>query len=114
MDPLGFALDSFDAIGRIRTIGEGGDAVDATGALPDGTTFSGIAGVRSLVASRPDAFVRMLTTKLMTYALGRAIEPGDMPAVRGAVRGAAVSGYTWSALVDGIITSVPFQMRQAK
>lgn len=113
MDPLGFALDHFDAIGRWRTTGEGGEAVDASGALPDGTTFSGLPGIRGLVTARPEEFVRTLTAKLMTYALGRALEPSDMPAVRRVVREAAPAGYTWSALVDGIIRSVPFQMRQA-
>ena len=113
MDPLGFALDHFDAIGRWRTTAEGGEAVDASGTLPDGTAFAGVAGIRGLVASQPETFVRTLTAKLMTYALGRALDPGDMPAVRGVVRGAAPSGYTWSALVEGIINSVPFLMREA-
>ncbi|MEQ1898295.1 MAG: DUF1592 domain-containing protein [Vicinamibacterales bacterium] len=113
MDPLGFALENFDAIGRWRTHGEDGAPVDAAGALPDGTTFTGVEGIRQLIAAHPEEFVRTLTGKLLTYALGRALEPSDMPALRGVVRDAARSGYRWSALIEGIVTSVPFQMRQA-
>ncbi len=113
MDPLGFALENFDAIGRWRSTGEDGGPVDAAGALPDGTTFSGVAGIRDLVARQPEAFVRTLTAKLLTYALGRALEPGDLPAVRRIVRDAAKDGYRWSALIDGVVRSVPFQLRQA-
>jgi hypothetical protein len=87
--------------------------VDAAGALPDGTTFSGVAGVRALVAAKPEAFVTTLTAKLLTYALGRALEPPDMPAVRRIVRDAASGGYRWSALVEGVVRSVPFQWKQA-
>ncbi|MGE0393303.1 MAG: DUF1592 domain-containing protein [Vicinamibacterales bacterium] len=113
MDPLGFALEHFDAIGRWRAVGEDGGPVDASGALPDGTTFSGAAGVRGLVAASPETFVTTLTTKLLTYALGRTLEPADMPAVRRIVREAAPGGYRWSALVEGVVGSVPFQWRQA-
>jgi hypothetical protein len=113
MDPLGFALEHFDAIGRWRANGEDGAPVDAAGALPDGTTFSGVAGVRALVAAKPEAFVTTLTAKLLTYALGRALEPPDMPAVRRIVRDAASGGYRWSALVEGVVRSVPFQWKQA-
>jgi len=113
MDPLGFALENFDAIGRWRATGEDGGAVDASGALPDGSRFSGVAGVRALVDSAPDMFVATLTAKLLTYALGRALEPPDMPAVRRIVRDAAKDGYRWSALIEGVVRSVPFQWRQA-
>src|SRR5204862_139673 len=81
-DPLGFALENFDAIGRWRTTGETGEPIDAAGALPDSTTFRGVSGVRTLVTSRPEEFVRVLTGKLMTYALGRAVDEDDMPAIR--------------------------------
>ena len=114
MDPLGFALENFDAIGRWRTTGETGEPIDAAGALPDGTTFRGVSGVRALVASRPEEFVRVLTGKLMTYALGRAVDEDDMPAIRAVVREAAPGNYRWSALMLGIVRSVPFTMRQAE
>jgi hypothetical protein len=114
MDPLGFALENFDAIGRWRTTGETGEPIDASGTLPDGTTFRGVSGVRMLAASRPEEFVRVLTGKLMTYALGRAVDEDDMPAIRAVVKEAAASNYRWSALVLGIVRSVPFTMRQAE
>ena len=114
MDPLGFALENFDAIGRWRTTGETGEPIDAAGALPEGTTFRGVSGVRTLVTSRPEEFVRVLTGKLMTYALGRAVDEDDMPAIRAVVREAAPGNYRWSALILGIVRSVPFTMRQAE
>jgi hypothetical protein len=114
MDPLGFALEQFDAIGRSRSTGEAGELIDASGALPDGTTFRGASGLRAVITSRPEEFVRVLTGKLMTYALGRALEDDDMPAVRAVVRNAAASNYRWSALIRGIVHSVPFRMRQAE
>ena len=114
MDPLGFALENFDAIGRWRTAGETGEPIDASGALPDGTTFRGVSGVRTLVTSRPEEFVRVLTGKLMTYALGRAVDEDDMPAIRAVVKEAAPGNYRWSALLLGIVRSVPFKMRQAE
>jgi hypothetical protein len=113
MDPLGFALEHFDAIGRWRATGEDGRPVDATGALPDGTAFNGLAGIRALVTANPETFVTTLAAKLLTYALGRTLEPPDMPAVRRIVREAAPAGYRWSALVEGVVRSVPFQWRQA-
>lgn len=114
MDPLGFALENFDAIGRWRTIGETGAPIDASGAFADGSTFTGVSGVRSLIASRPEDFVRTLTSKLLTYALGRAVESYDMPAVRAIVRDAAPGNYRWSSLILGIVRSVPFQMRRVE
>jgi len=114
MDPLGFALENFDAIGSWRTTGETGEPIDASGALPDGTTFRGVSGVRALVTSRPEDFVRVLTGKLMTYALGRAVDEDDMPAIRAVVKEAAPGNYRWSSLLLGIVRSVPFMMRQAE
>jgi hypothetical protein len=114
MDPLGFALEPFDPIGRWRTSDETGGPVDSSGAFPDGTTFQGPSGLRSLLTSRPEVFVRAFAAKLMTYALGRALEDEDMPAVRAVVRSAAASQYRWSALIKAIVLSVPFQMRQAE
>ena len=114
MDPLGFALENFDAIGRWRTTGETGAAIDNSGAFPDGTTFAGVGGIRNLVVSRPDDFARTLTAKLLTYALGRSVESADMPAIRAIVRDAGVANYRWSALILGVVRSVPFQMRRAE
>ncbi len=114
MDPLGFALENFDAIGRWRTADETDDPIDASGAFPDGTAFRGVSGLRTLLVSRPQEFVRVLTGKLMTYALGRPVEDDDMPAIRAIVKSAASSHYRWSALILGIVRSVPFQMRQAE
>jgi hypothetical protein len=111
MDPLGFALENFDAVGRWRTITEAGTAVDATGALIDGTTVDGPATLRSALLADPNAFVRTVTDKLMTYALGRGTEYYDAPAVRQIVRDAAANGYRWSDIILGIAKSVPFQMR---
>ena len=113
MDPLGFALEPFDGIGRLRTTDEAGDPIDATSVLPDGTTIQGIAGVRALVMQQPDVFVRTLTMKLMTYALGRPVTDADMPEVRRIVRDAAKADYRWSALIQGIVRSAPFRMRHA-
>ena len=113
MDPLGFALENFDATGRWRDLGEGGAPVDASGLMPDGTPFDGPAQFRDALAARGDLLVRTLAEKLLTYALGRGLEYYDMPAVREAVRAAENDGYRWSALVSAIARSVPFRMRAA-
>jgi hypothetical protein len=113
MDPLGFALDHFDAVGKWRT-SDAGTAVDATGKLPDGTTFNGIGGLRSLLHARRDQFASTVTEKLLAYALGRGLEPYDLPAVRAIVREAAPNGHRWSSIILGIVNSVPFQMRRAE
>ena len=113
IDPLGFALENFDAIGRWRDIDETFSAVDASGALPDGTEFSGFADFRSRLASRPEAFVTLFVEKLLTYALGRGLEPYDMPAVRRIVQEAAGQGYRFEAIVLGVVRSVPFVMRRS-
>jgi mono/diheme cytochrome c family protein len=110
MDPIGFALENYDAIGRWRTKDEGA-AVDASGRLMDGSAVSGPASLRDALVRNPDVFVRTMTEKLMTYALGRGLEAADMPAVRTVTRSAAADGYRFSALVLGIVRSVPFQMR---
>jgi hypothetical protein len=111
MDPLGFALENFDAIGGWRTA-DAGNPIDASGKLPDGTQFQGPAGLREVLLSHPQRFVSTVTEKLLTYALGRGIEYYDAPAVRGIVRNAAANDYRWSALVLGIVRSTPFQMRR--
>jgi hypothetical protein len=112
MDPLGFALENFDGIGRWRA-GEGGASIDASGTLPDGIAFNGPLELRRLLRSRGDEFVTTLTEKLLTYALGRGLEPYDMPAVRRIVREAQAAEYRWSSLVLGIVRSQPFQMRMS-
>jgi hypothetical protein len=112
MDPLGLALENFDAIGRWRTR-EGQTEIDSSGVLPDGARFDGPTGLRSVVLGRGDRFAATVTGKLLTYALGRGLEHYDAPAVRKILRESAPGGYRWSALVLGIVSSAPFQMRQA-
>jgi hypothetical protein len=112
MDPLGFALENFDAIGRWRTH-DAGAAVDASGALPGGSAFAGPMGLRDLLLSHQREFIATVTEKLMAYALGRAVTPRDRPAIRQIVREAAAQDYRWSAIIGGIVHSVPFQMRRA-
>ena len=114
MDPLGFALDHFDAIGRWRTTGEAGEPIDASGVFPDGTAFHGLSGLREVLLDRRAQFVRTVVEKLTTYALGRGLEYYDMPAVRRIVREAAADDYRWSSLVLGIVRSLPFQMRRSE
>ncbi|MEO5741873.1 MAG: DUF1592 domain-containing protein [Vicinamibacterales bacterium] len=109
MDPLGFALENFDALGKWRTNSDG-VPVDAAASLPDGTQFDGIVGLRKLLVGHRDEFVRTLTEKLLSYALGRGIEHFDLPTVRQIARDAAPAGHRWSALVLGIVKSTPFTM----
>ncbi|MEO8256655.1 MAG: DUF1592 domain-containing protein [Acidobacteriota bacterium] len=110
MDPPGFALENFDAIGAWRTDDSGG-AIDASAQLGDGTRIAGAVGLREALLSRPDVIVGTITEKLLTYALGRGVGHYDMPAVRAIERAAARSQYRFSSLVIGIVTSTPFQMR---
>ena len=112
IDPLGLALENFDAVGQWRTLGDGGSALDTSGSLPGGQSFEGVAGLRQALLSRPDVFVGTLTEKLMTYALGRGIDYRDAPAVRQIRRGAERERYRFSSLVLGIARSAPFQMRR--
>jgi mono/diheme cytochrome c family protein len=114
MDPLGLALENFDAVGRWRTRDESGAAIDASGALPDGTAFEGLAGLRTILAARHEAFVTTLTEKLLMYALGRELGPFDQPTVRGVVREAARHDYRVSAIIQAIVDSTPFQMRRSE
>jgi mono/diheme cytochrome c family protein len=111
MDPLGFALENFDAIGKWRP-SESGVPIDASGSLPDGTSFEGPSGLRQMLAGREQAFVATVTTKLLTYALGRGVEHYDMPAIRKIVRDTG-NESRWSSIIMGIVKSVPFQMRRA-
>jgi hypothetical protein len=114
MDPLGFALENFDAIGQWHTIDTDGRPIDVSGSLPDGTQFQGVVGLRKLLLSRRDQFAAALTKKLLAWALGRSIEYFDLPAVRKIMRDAAGTDYRWASLIEGIVTSTPFQMSQVK
>src|SRR6185295_6805381 len=109
----GFALENFDAVGRWRTV-EGNTAIDPSGTLPDGTPFADTAGFRQALLKHREEFVTTLTTKLVTYALGRGVDASDMPAVRAIVRDAASHEYRWSSLVSSVVNSMPFQMRRAE
>jgi hypothetical protein len=111
IDPAGFALENFDATGKFRIVDESFNPIDASGALPDGRTFDGVAQLRSALAARPERFVNTLTEKLLTYALGRGLEYYDMPAVRKILGDAAPDGYRLHAIVAGIVKSYPFQFR---
>ena len=110
MDPLGFALENFDAIGAWRTR-EAGVAIDASGQLADGSKVDGVVALRNALVARSDVFVRTLTEKLMTYAIGRGLQYYDMPVVRDIVRKAERQDYRFSGIIMGIVTSPPFQMR---
>ena len=112
MDPLGFALENFDAVGKWRTE-DSGVTIDPSGALPDGTKFDGPAELRTILLRHPEEFVSTVTERLLTYALGRGAEYYDRPAIRKIVREAAPQEYRWSSLVVGIVNSTPFQMRRS-
>jgi cytochrome c551/c552 len=111
LDPLGFSLEQYDAIGRFRTE-EDGTAIEATGSLPDGTALDGPEDLKTVVLARRDEFVECLASKMLTYALGRGLEYYDQPAVRAIRREAASEDYRFSSLILGIANSVPFQMRR--
>ena len=114
MDELGFALENFDAIGEWRNIDAAGSPIDASAKLPDGTVFNGPAELRKVLLNHSDDFLTTLTEKLLTYALGRGLESADAPAVRQIKREAARANYRFASLVQGIVTSTPFQMRTAR
>ncbi len=113
MDPLGLALENFDAIGRWRGHMPGGIAIDASGTMPDGTAFDGPAELRGLLVRDREQFATVVTEKLLIYALGRGIEYYDAPAVRRIVRGSAAHDYGLASLVVGVVQSTPFQLRLA-
>jgi hypothetical protein len=112
MDPLGFALENYDAVGQWRDK-DGKFPIDATGQLPDGRKFLGAKGLADILMSDPNAFAKAVTEKLLTYALGRGLEAYDRPAVNQIVAGLAADHYRFSSLVLGIVHSVPFQDRRA-
>jgi hypothetical protein len=114
MDPLGFALENFDGIGKWRTM-DANAPIDASGVLPDGTAFRGLAELRqALLQKQREQFVSTVTDRLLTYALGRGLEYYDAPVVRSIMREAAPSGYTLSSMLLGVTKSTPFQMRGAE
>ena len=113
MDPIGFSLENFDAIGAWRSMSESLKPIDASGVLPDGAAFEGPTGLRDLLLSRPDDFVGTVTEKLMMYGLGRGFEYYDAPTVRKIVRNAAGNDYRWSSIILGIVKSPAFQMRRS-
>jgi hypothetical protein len=112
IDPLGFALDNFDAVGRwTEKDRESGAVIDASGVLADGTPVDGVVELRNALLEKPELFVRTLTERLMTYGLGRSLDYRDMPTVRRIVREAESDGYRFSALIWGIVTSDQFLMQ---
>jgi hypothetical protein len=111
IDPPGFALENFNSIGQWRTTTEYGAKIDAEGVLADGARLSGPVQLRQAIVGRPEAFATVVTERMMTYALGRGLEPADMPVVRGIVRKAAAKDYRLSAIVNEIVGSASFQMR---
>ncbi len=112
IDPVGFALENYDAVGRWRTHEEGAP-VDVLGSLPDGSRFEGVAGLEERLLSRPEIFVGAFTEKLMTYALGRGVEHFDGPGLRKILADAKQDDYRMSSIILGIVNSVPFRMRAA-
>jgi hypothetical protein len=113
IDPVGFSLENFDAVGRWRTTEEG-QAVDAGGGLPDGSRFTGVRGLEAALLKRPEIFVDTLTEKLLTYALGRGVEYYDGPAIRAIVRQAKTADYRFTDLILAVVSSPPFQMRTSQ
>jgi hypothetical protein len=111
MDPIGFAFENFDAVGAWRTHEPGGP-IDASGQLADGTEIEGVTDLRRSIVARPELFVATMTEKMLIYALGRGVEAPDRPVLRQIVREAQQKGYRFSALVHGIVSSAPFQMRR--
>jgi hypothetical protein len=111
IDPPGFALEQFDAIGGWRTIDEAGRPVDAAGTLVNGRTIEGLTGLRAYLLEKPDRFPQTVTEKLLAYALGRRLEYYDRPAVRQIVRDAAAADFSWSSIILGIAKTPAFQMR---
>jgi hypothetical protein len=113
IDPVGFALENFDAIGQWREM-DSGLPVDASGGLPDGRQLEGVDGLEQGLLDRPEMFVATMVEKLLTFAIGRGHQPNDAPAIRKIVREAEKDAYRFSALIEGIVTSVPFQMRMSR
>ena len=113
MDPLGLPLENFDAVGTWRTRSESGDVIDASGELPGFPEFNGVEGLRDVLLHRVDAFYRTVTERMLTYALGRGVDAGDMPAIRAILREVAETDYQAQSLILAVVRSLPFQMKQA-
>ncbi|MDG2177028.1 MAG: DUF1592 domain-containing protein [Gammaproteobacteria bacterium] len=113
LDPIGFAMERFDGIGRYRELDEGGLPIDSSGILSDGTPIDGPQGLRQAIVDKPEIFIKTFTSKMLTYALGRGLEHYDGPTVRQIVREAGKADYRFSAVVQEIVKSVPFQMKRA-
>jgi mono/diheme cytochrome c family protein len=111
IDPPGFALEHFNPVGQWRETDAGGAPLDSAGVLADGSKVDGPIALRNAILSRPDAFVTTLTNRMLTYALGRGLEPSDMPVVRRIVKKAALNDYRFESIIVGIVQSPPFQMR---
>ena len=111
IDPVGFALENFDSVGNWRDAGPDGAPLDVAGTLADGSNVNGPGALREAILSRPGAFATVLTERMLTYALGRGLEPSDMPVVRRIVKKTAQNDYRLSSIVMGIVESAPFQMR---
>ena len=115
LDPLGLALENFDAVGTWRTRDESSQPIDASAVLPDGTKVVGPEGLRQAILARSDRFVATFTEKLLTYAIGRRLEYSDAPAVREILRQAASNDFRLaSGIILGVVHSTPFQMRRAQ
>ena len=114
IDPAGFALESFDALGRFRLVDESFNRIDTSGVLPDGTSFDGAAELRAALVEKPERFIGTFTEKLMTYALGRGVEHFDMPAIRSIVRESAADDYGMQSIILGIVKSYPFLYRRSE
>jgi hypothetical protein len=113
MDPLGFALENFDAVGKWRLL-DANAPIDASGVLVDGTSFTGPAELRRVLTDRKEQIVRTVAEKLLTYAVGRGLESHDAPIVRQIARGAAARDHRWSSVILEIVKSTPFRMRRAE
>src|SRR5205085_10273569 len=110
MDPIGFAMENFDAVGRWRDH-DNGNSIDASGMFPDGTTFDGMAGLKKILLNDRQQFVNTVAEKLLMYAIGRNLQYYDQPAVRAIVHQSATGNYTMASLVAGVVKSPQFQMR---
>jgi len=113
IDPMGFAFENFDGVGKYRTL-DARNPINATGQLADGSKFDGAASFRKALYDRKEAFLGAMVRNMLTYAMGRGVETYDMPAVRKILRDAETNDYKWSAILMGIVKSMPFQMKKAQ
>ena len=113
MDPIGLAMEKFDAVGRWRDVDEGGEPIDSTGQLANGTPIDGPMDLKAALVEDPEMFVSTFTNRMLTYAIGRGLEYYDMPTVRAIVDNTADEDYRFSAIVQEIVKSAPFRMKQA-